>query len=157
MMKQLLDRKLEEWFLVAGFFSLILLVFTQFLSRYVFNYSLSWPQELSRYLLIWLAWISVSFTIREQQHIRVETFKNALPKKFQKVIEVIVCILWGFFAIFLAIVGTQFVWNIYSSGQGSPMIGIPMWIVYLILPIAGFLIVARLVQQFVFIMKKEPL
>lgn len=155
-MKKILDRKIEEWFLVAGFFTLIILVFSQFLSRYVFDYSLSWSQELSRYLLIWLAWISVSFTIREKKHIRVEILKDRLPKKGQVVVEIIVLILWFIFAVFLAIVGTQFVLNIQLSGQGSPMMGIPMWLIYLILPLAGVLMVLRLIQQFIFIIKQEP-
>src|SRR5699024_8390442 len=124
-MKKIINQKIEEWFLVIGFFLLVLLVFSQFLSRYVFDYSLSWSQELSRYLLIWLAWISVSFTIREKKHIRVEILKDRLPKKGQVVVEIIVLILWFIFVVFLAIVGTQFVLNIQLSGQGSPMMGIP--------------------------------
>jgi len=155
-MKEILDRKIEEWSLVAGFFILIILVFSQFLSRYVFDYSLSWSQELSRYLLIWLAWISVSFTIREKRHIRVEILKDRLPKKIQTIVEIIVLILWAVFAIFLAVVGTQFVLSIQTSGQGSPMIGLPMWMVYLILPLAGVLMAVRLIQQFIFLIKKEP-
>lgn len=154
-MKQIFDRKLEEWLLVGGFFSLIILVFSQFLSRYVFDYSLSWSQELSRYILIWLAWISVSFTIREKRHIRVETIKELLPIKGQVIIEIIVLILWSFFAIFLAVLGTEIVLDTQIGGQGSPMIGIPMWIVYLILPLAGVLMLVRLIQQFVFIFKKK--
>src|SRR5690625_3757332 len=155
-MKEILDRKIEEWSLVAGLFILIILVFSQFLSRYVFDYSLSWSQELSRYLLIWLAWISVSFTIREKRHIRVEILKDRLPKKIQTIVEIIVLILWAVFAIFLAVVGTQFVLSIQTSGQGSPMIGLPMWMVYLILPLAGVLMAVRLIQQFIFLIKKEP-
>ena len=154
-MKEIFDRKIEEWFLVIGFFILILLVFSQFLSRYVFDYTISWSQEFARYLLIWLAWISVSFTIREQKHIRVEILKDLLPKKGQIVVEIIVLILWSFFAVFLGVIGTQFVLDIQSSGQGSPMMGIPMWIIYVILPLAGVLMVLRLIQQLFFIIKNE--
>lgn len=154
-MKEIFDRKIEEWFLVIGFFILILLVFSQFLSRYVFDYTISWSQEFARYLLIWLAWISVSFTIREKKHIRVEILKDLLPKKGQIVVEIIVLILWSFFAVFLAVIGTQFVLDIQSSGQGSPMMGIPMWIIYVILPLAGVLMVLRLIQQLFFIIKNE--
>lgn len=154
-MIKILDRKAEEWLLIGGFFSLIILVFFQFLSRYVFDYSLSWAQELSRYLLIWLAWISVSFTIREKKHIRVETLKELLPPKGQIVVEIIVLFLWSIFAIFLAVIGMQFVLSIESSGQGSPMMGIPMWLVYVILPLAGVLMFLRLIQQFVLLTKKK--
>lgn len=154
-MKELFNRKIEEWILVAGFFSLVILVFSQFMTRYMINYSINWLQESSRYLLIWLTWISVSYTIRERKHIRVETLKNMLPEKGQFIVEIIVLLLWSIFALFLALVGVQFVLDVQSSGQGSPMIGIPMWIVYIILPLAGGLMILRLIQQFIFIFRKE--
>lgn len=134
---------------------LIIIVFSQFLFRYAFDLSVSWTQESSRYLLIWLAWISVSYAIKEQRHIRVETIKNLLPEKGKMVVDMIVTLLFSVFAIFLAFIGTQFVLDIKSSGQGSPMMGIPMWVVYSILPLSGVLMVLRLVEQFIFIFKKQ--
>jgi len=154
-MKKIINQKIEEWFLVIGFFLLVLLVFSNFLSRYVFDYSLSWSQEFSGYLLIWLAWISVSFTIREERHIRVETLRDLLPELGQKIIEFIALILWSLFAIFLAYVGTQFVLDMKITGQKSPLTEMPMWMVYLILPLAGFLMLIRLIQQMILIFKKD--
>lgn len=153
--KKILDKKLEEWFLVSAFITLIILVFSQVLFRYVINYSIVWTEELARYILIWIAWISASYAIREKQHIRIETIKKLLPVKGRIVVEVIVLVLWSVFSTFLAVEGMKIVLNIQAGGQGSPIMGIPMWIIYLVLPITGILMVIRILQQFFFVFSNQ--
>lgn len=152
-LKEVIDKKLEEWVLASGFIFIVILVFAQVVFRYVFNSSLGWSAELSRYVLIWLAWISVSLAVRKNAHIRVETVKKLFSAKYQLIIDIIVLLLWAIFAVFLAYLGFQFVWQVRMTGQTSPSIGVPMWIVYLVVPLGGALMFIRLIQQFYFIFK----
>lgn len=143
-----LDEKLEEWILILSFMFLVVLVFTQVFFRYVISQSLGWSEELSRYMLIWIAWISACYIMRSGKHIRIETLKNKLPKPIQKWAEAFVLILWSIFALFLAIEGWKLVMGIQATGQVSPSLGIPMWLVYMALPIGGLLMIIRIIQQF---------
>ncbi|GAA0433751.1 hypothetical protein GCM10008983_07910 [Lentibacillus halophilus] len=154
--KKIIDEKLEEWVIASGFIFIVLLVFAQVVFRYVFNSSLGWSAELSRYVLIWLAWISVSLAIRKNAHIRVEVVKKLFSDRFKLIIEFIVLVLWVTFSVFLAYLGFQFVKQVQLTGQTSPSIGIPMWIVYLVVPISGALMIMRLIQQFYFVFKTDP-
>ncbi|MFD1606968.1 TRAP transporter small permease [Oceanobacillus luteolus] len=151
--KSFLDKKLEEWVLIISLIILVLIVFVQVLSRYFLNYSFAWSEEIARYILIWVAWISVSYSIRRQEHLRIEFLKDRFSPTVQKYIELVVLILWFLFAIFLAIEGTNVILGIQSSGQTSPSIGMPMWIAYLAIPVGGLLMTIRLIQQVYFLFR----
>jgi len=68
---------------------LVVLVFTQFFSRYVLNDSVSWTEEVARYLLIILTFIGSAGAVRRGTHIRVEALEMALPMGARRV-------LWAF-------------------------------------------------------------
>lgn len=149
-MKQIiniLDKKAEEWLLVAGFLIMVIFVIMQVIFRYVINVSLGWSEEVVRYGLIWMTWISTSYAIQKNSHIRVEIVKNLFSSKIKKIIETIVIVLWFSLVLFLAIEGTKLVMTIHSTGQVSPSTQIPMWFVYLAVPIGATLMSIRLLQE----------
>lgn len=150
-LKKWLDVKLEEWLLVASFILIILLVFIQVASRYVFNVPVGWSAELSRYLLIWITWISASYAIRKREHIRITLLVDRFSLKAKKVTELFVILVWSLFAFVMAFVGTEVVLALKMTGQTTSTLGVPMWVVYLIIPIGGFLMITRLIQQVYFV------
>jgi len=143
-----LDEKLEEWILILSFMFLVVLVFAQVFFRYVISQSLGWSEELSRYILIWIVWISACYIMRSGKHIRIEMIKNRFSESNQKWIDALVLLLWSVFAAFLGVEGTKLVLEVQVTGQVSPSIGIPMWMVYMALPIGGVLMIIRIIQQF---------
>ncbi|PID02497.1 C4-dicarboxylate ABC transporter permease [Sporosarcina sp. P2] len=155
--KELIDIKMEEWLLIISTLFIVVLVFLQVLARYVFNISVGWSAELARYLLIWITWISMSYTIRKNDHIKITFLVDRLPVNVQKIVQVIVILLWSVFAFVMAIVGTQVVQTIKLMGQKTSTLGLPMWVVYLIIPIGGVLMLIRLVQRLYFIFKPEKI
>ena len=52
--------KIEEYFLVYSLILMVALVFIQVIMRYIFNNSLSWSEELVRYIFIWQIWLGAS-------------------------------------------------------------------------------------------------
>ncbi|PIC80004.1 C4-dicarboxylate ABC transporter permease [Sporosarcina sp. P18a] len=155
--KELIDIKMEEWLLIISTLFIVVLVFLQVLARYVFNISVGWSAELARYLLIWITWISMSYTIRKNDHIKITFLVDRLPVNVQKIVQVIVILLWSVFAFVMAIVGTQVVQTIKLMGQKTSTLDLPMWVVYLIIPIGGVLMLIRLVQRLYFIFKPEKI
>ena len=56
-----LDENLEEFLLVVFLIAMTLIMGIQVLSRYVLGQSLSWSEEITRYLFIWSVFLSVSY------------------------------------------------------------------------------------------------
>ncbi|MBM7096929.1 TRAP transporter small permease [Bacillus sp. H-16] len=154
--KKLLDERLEEVIIVISLAVMVLLIFYQIVSRSLLGNSLSWTEETARYIHIWQIWISASFAVRMRRHIKVEMFKDMLPRSMQKGVELLSLLLWFFLAVVLAYVGTQVVYNMYLSGQTSPAMRIPMWIGYSAVPVGGVLMSIRLIQQMVWVFKAPP-
>ena len=73
-----MDKFLEKWTFLEErllIFSLVfntLLIFTQIIMRGAFNSSLSWSEELSRYVFIWQIWLGADLAYAYHEHIRVE-------------------------------------------------------------------------------------
>ena len=102
-MKKFLQKydKFEEYLLIGTLVFNVLLIFSQILMRTIFNYSLSWTEELSRYIFIWQTWLGTSIALKYKQHIRVEILINFLKKiKNKKKLEVLVNLIWIGFSIF---------------------------------------------------------
>src|SRR5699024_18512 len=147
-LKNLFDKRIEEFILILTMALIVLILFIQATFRFFLGFSYSWGAELAQYLHIWQIWIGASLAIRLQSHISVDVFVKMFPYVVQKVFKIIAIICWFIFALFLAIVGTQYVMEIMNSGQISASLQIPMWIPYLVIPIGGLLMIIRLVQQF---------
>ncbi|WP_126427875.1 TRAP transporter small permease [Brevibacillus marinus] len=154
-LKKLLDEKLEEVFLVATLVAMVGLIFAQVVCRYLFDFSLSWSEELARYIHVWQIWLGASFAVRKQEHIRVEAFRNLFKEQARKFIDLACYICWFVMAFFLAVYGTDLVMTIADRGQKSPAMQLPMWLPYLSIPLGGLLMSIRLIQQIYFLFKPE--
>ena len=65
--------------------------------RYVLNNAIAWVEEVSRYLMIWVAYLSMGMVLRDEQHVGVEFVVNWLPAGGRKVVKVLSHIVIGIF------------------------------------------------------------
>ena len=72
---------LEEYLLVVSLVINVLLVFLQVIMRTVFKNSLTWSEELSRYIFIWQIWLGASIALKYNEHIRVTLIYSFLKNK----------------------------------------------------------------------------
>lgn len=121
---------LEEFIIIPLIFAMSFIIFIQVIARYVFHNSLTWSEELARYLFVWLVYFSVSFTARRQKHIRIDAAINLYPKAMRPIIEIVSEVIVLAFSIFIAVTGVTVFQKITWSGQMSPAIGLPMQFVY---------------------------
>jgi TRAP-type C4-dicarboxylate transport system permease small subunit len=145
-MKKIYDRIEENILFIALVFS-VFLIFFQVIMRYIFGNSLSWSEELARYLFIWYTWIGTSLAIRERRHIRIEILTDFLSERAKLRLEIVVLLLWAGFAAFLAVKGVEVGKLLLRSGQSSPALEIPMAFAYAAVPVGCTLMVVRLVGQ----------
>ena len=71
-------------------FSLIvmsLVVVMQVFSRYLFNYSFVWAEELVRYLMIWMVMIGAALVQSRNDHIRIDFFPMLAGPRGRRVME----------------------------------------------------------------------
>lgn len=129
--------KIEDTITIISFLAMTLVVFWSVTCRYVLKIPFTAGEELSRYLMIYCIYFGVSIGARKGSHLGIKAFVGLLPKKGYKFAEKIEVISTTIMFIILFVLSFQMVLQFKSTGQVSTMMRIPMYIVYLALPI-GF-------------------
>ncbi|MBW1998964.1 MAG: TRAP transporter small permease [Deltaproteobacteria bacterium] len=70
-------------------FLMSLVVIIQVFSRYIFNYSFVWAEELVRYLMIWMVMIGAAIVQSRNDHIRIDFFPLLAGPKGRKIMETV--------------------------------------------------------------------
>src|SRR5947208_12346330 len=70
---------LEAWISLAFFWVLASDIFYQFITRYVFNDSASWTEEIARYLLIGVVFVGATIGVAKNSQIQVDFFYRHMP------------------------------------------------------------------------------
>ncbi len=144
--KKFLDN-FEEYFCVWTMAIMTVLVFIQVIMRYVFSNSLSWSEEMARFIFLWLSWIGASYAVKERSHFRVEMFANMIKGKNRVTFEYFILIVWFAFSFILTLLGTQLVIFLFDTGQRSAAMELPMTLPYASVPVGCALMCVRLIVE----------
>jgi TRAP-type C4-dicarboxylate transport system permease small subunit len=136
--------KIEGTVLVASFVVTVSLVAVQVVMRYVFNNSLSWSEELTRFIFVWQVWMGTSIGCKNNNHIRVEILSSALRGRAKTVHSIIGDALVLAFTIFLVYDGFIVAGSIFRRRMLTPAMQIPMYLMFLSLPVSSICVTARL-------------
>lgn len=143
-----LNEHLEEAALVGLLIMISCVMLAQVVARYVLNDSMSWPEEFCRYCYIWTMFLSLGYTMRRGNMLRVGVVMDMLPTILQNAVQIVVKI--ATFALFMALFRQSFktVYNIKNvTGEISSAMQVPMWIMYLSAPIGFGLALIRTIQS----------
>ncbi|MGO4886650.1 TRAP transporter small permease [Anaerobacillus sp. MEB173] len=135
----------------------VILITLQVFNRYVLSNSLTWSEELARYLFIWSIYLGVSYAVKEGRHLEISFLKTFFPFIIQKVITVIASLLTLLFCIYCVYYGIQLSSFIMGTGQTSPALKLPMYIVYAAVPVGmGLMGIRTIIQCYQVIKSKQP-
>jgi TRAP-type C4-dicarboxylate transport system permease small subunit len=132
-----IDKHFEESLLVLLLLLIAMVMLLQVIMRYVFNNSLPWPEEFSRYCYVWTTFLSLGFTIKYGNMLKVGILMDYLPNTLRSVMHIITqLIITVFFSTFFYY-SFEVVESIKKMGQTSTAMSWPMNLVYLC-TIVGF-------------------
>jgi C4-dicarboxylate transporter, DctQ subunit len=124
-----------------------LIIFGQVVSRYCFQYTPIWSEELSRFLVVWSIFIGVSIGVRKNQHIGVDAFIRFLPHNLKIASECLLNLI-GIIVIGILVYNSfEFIQRTIEFDQLSPAMRVPMYIPYLAMPIGLFLSIIRFIEN----------
>jgi len=144
-----LDENLEESLLVLLLGAMTLIMGMQVLSRYAFGYSLSWSEEVTRFLFIWSAFLSLSYCTKKCISIKIEQFLHKFSKKEQSMLKIINHSIELLFFTYMIPFSIMYLMASIDSGQVSPALGLPMYFIQSA-PLASFsLSFFRILQRWI--------
>ena len=142
--------QIEKYMIVSMFLVMTVIIALNVVTRFVFNFTLSWGEQLARLLLVWTSFAGISWAGMINAHMHV-TASSLMFKKNPKIFETIyflgdiVAVIYGFYLS----------WQIFGvmmlvKNQGQVLSALPLvpkWIMYLagVLGMAGMSI--RIIQR----------
>ena len=115
------------------------LVFVNVFLRYVFNYALSWGDEVITYSLLWLVFLGSGIAARQGAHISMEALLTLLSPRTQRRNAVLVNAVCAVLSAVVGFLGWRLAVAVRALDQVGAASGVPMFWVYLAIP-AGCLL-----------------
>ena len=106
---------------------------------------LSWANELSTYMFVWMAKFGAALGVRTGIHVGVDVFVKKLSPAARKPV-IVFALLCG--ALFTGVIGTLGAVYVYEldGDQESPELEWPSWMIYLCIPLGSYLMCFRFLQ-----------
>ena len=130
----------EGWVALALFWLLGATVLYQFVTRYVFNDSAAWTEEVARYLLIGVVFVGAAIGVRKNNQIQVDFFYRHMPAAMGRWLSRAVDVLRIAFFAAAAVMTAQMMLKIGNNTRMT-IVDAPMNIVYAVC-MAGFVAMA---------------
>ena len=115
--------------------------------RYVLNSPLLWAETAARYLMIWLALVAASISLKRREHIGVEFFVKKLKPGFRKIVKLITNLFILYFLYILLKEG--WILALESKSQTSFALNMSMFWPLLSVPVSAFLTIIQLILQMI--------
>jgi len=135
--------RVENFTLVWTILGLALIGFVQVLTRYIFNYSFTWFEELGRYLGVFIAFLGASMGVKTGSHFTMDLLVSKLNRPWQGRIRSLTNGLCTLFFFTVAYYSCKIVARMHGYETTSPTMEMPMYIVYLPIPVFSIIIGIR--------------
>jgi C4-dicarboxylate transporter DctQ subunit len=165
---------LEEWLITFLIGAATLIVFVAVVHRYLAGYAipglqdwllsinLSWAQELTIIMFVWMAKFGAAYGVRTGIHVGVDVLINQLNPANRARFVVFGLLAGALFTATVGTLGAHFVWDngahhsLFSllgrdvsdipEGPTTPDLEWPTWIVYSVIPLGSWLMCFRFLQ-----------
>ena len=145
--------KVEELITVGGLSAMTIITLVAVFFRYVLQSPIIWSEEAARYLMVWSTMLGISIATRQKAHLGIDIFVSMAPKKLQRALEIFSTLMMIVMFVFLTGISIVFIQSAIRTGNVSPMLRIPFYIIYLALPLGFGLSAVRSVQDLVDVIK----
>lgn len=152
-----IDRTLAA--VCIGLFALLVLIVSwQVFARQVLHEPSAWSETLSRYVFIWLGLLGSALVFGQRGHIAIDVVARRLPLAVQRPLAILIQLIVIGFSLTILVWGG---WRVSMLAMGQNLSGLPttigVW--YLVMPIAGVLIILYSIYHLVAIAthREEPI
>lgn len=101
--------------------------------------ALDWAEEYMRYCAIWITFLGMALCAEDDSHVGVDIVYQLSPTKVRKVLKILCMVAACAFCGMFSVACFKYVFMALRNMQRSPVMQVPLWIVYLALPIGAVL------------------
>ena len=114
--------------------------------RYWFLAPISWAEELTLYVMVWIVFVGSSVAIRTRGHIAIDLLPLVLSPAGRRRLAIFVTLTVLVFLAVFFYYSAQHTLRVRAVGQVTPVMQAPMWLAYLAMPAGSALMILRTCQ-----------
>ncbi|WP_431803857.1 TRAP transporter small permease [Halobacillus andaensis] len=122
------------------------ITFANVLSRFIFDFSISFTEEVTVNLFVLLTFVGASVGIYKNSHLGFSLIYEKLNGISKTLVSIIIGLLIILFFIALTYYGLEIVQSQMVRGQKTPSLGWPQWVFTLGLPVGCILCIVRTLE-----------
>lgn len=119
---------IDQYVSAVLFIVIMVLLFLQVVTRYVFRHSFTWTEELSVLLFVWMTYMGVSSAVTYRKNLRIDALLDVVPFRVKKLLLIISDVIFILFNLYLIVPFVELIGSI--GGSRTPILGIPKAITY---------------------------
>jgi len=150
-----LSEKLISYLAMIFLVAMIIIVSTTVFTRYLFNFTFRWSDEVALLMMIWFGFLGMALGVKNSVHLSIEFFMSLFPDNYQKYIYKIEDILVALFGGFMLKYG----WDLYNATK-TTVLPATQWtrgLLFIMFPLSGILIIIFSTAKFFGILREEHL
>ncbi|HOX11290.1 MAG TPA: TRAP transporter small permease [Spirochaetia bacterium] len=133
------------WIAILAAAVMSVLVILQVVFRYAIQSSLSFSEELARFLFVWTAFLGSAVALAKRAHVSIEIVVAHLPRKLKRGAILVTNGLGAIFFLILIVYGILM--TIRTLDQTSAAMELSMGFVYVVVPLSGLIMLMNLVYN----------
>jgi TRAP-type C4-dicarboxylate transport system permease small subunit len=134
--------RIETALIATLVLAMVLLAGAQILLRNLFDTGIAWADPLLRAMVLWAAMLGALAAARDDKHIGLDLLTHFLQGRARRIARAFALLFAAAMCVTMAWFGANLVQLDFSGG--TPVAGIPGWMVELIIPIGFALLAVRL-------------
>lgn len=128
-------------------------MFSQIIARYIFKSPFTWSDELSRFIFIYMVWLSCVLVTKNNLNICLYVFYNRLKENHKRIVDFIVDIIIILFFSVVLFGGWEMM--VLNKNFRTPGLNILRMYIYLPVTLSAFLLILYKSLNFYMILNKE--
>ncbi len=131
----------------------VALAFGNVVVRYIFDGSLTWAAELTTYLFLWSTFFGAAYCFKHDAHISINILLEKVKPQTAKYLMILSHSITLIFLLAVAYYGYEYLLLVNDLDEISVDLGIPMWIVYIVIPVSFAFGSYRVLEKLIEIIK----
>lgn len=101
------------------------------------NITIVGGEEVAEFAIIWMTFLGLALCARRGINISMSFFLDKMPANTKNIMTILICLITGICCLYLAVLGIQLTSAVFTRGQITPALRIPIGYFYMAAPI-GF-------------------
>lgn len=134
-----------EFIIVIFFMIMIITLFGEVVSRFLFSLPMMWAGEIGRYLFIWIVYLGAAQAFIKKRHLTVDFLAKKIPSPYSNYLDTILHLMIMIFLFFVFVNGVKYAgMNFDKSAYSVEWIRIG-WM-YAAIPVGAALMILNIIR-----------